>query len=143
MTIEQAQEQIVSEFQALKTWEDKYKKIISMGKDIAALPSEFCDEKYKVNGCQSQVWLHASIVDGKIVFIGDSDATIVKGLLAILLKIFSNQPAQEIIQANPDFITQMGLNVNLSQSRSNGVAAMIKQIKLYAFALHSMHVRSL
>jgi cysteine desulfuration protein SufE len=143
MTIEQAQEQIVSEFQALQTWDDKYKKIITMGKEIEPLASEFIADKYKVNGCQSQVWLHASMVNGKIVFTGDSDAMIVKGLLAILLKIFSNQPAQEIIQANPDFITKMGLNVHLSQSRSNGVAAMIKQMKLYAFALHSMHTRSL
>jgi cysteine desulfuration protein SufE len=138
MTIEQAQQQIVADFQALNTWEDKYKKIISLGKELAALPEEYYTEKYKVNGCQSQVWLHARMQNGKVVFIGDSDAMIVKGLLAILLKIFSEHSPEEIMQANPDFITKIGLNVHLSQSRSNGVAAMIKQMKLYAFALHSM-----
>ncbi len=138
MTIEQAQEQIVSQFQALHTWEDRYKQIISMGKEISSLPEEYYTDKFKVNGCQSQVWLHAKLQNGKIIFLGDSDAMIVKGLLAILLKIFSDRTPQEIMQTSPEFITQIGLNVHLSQSRSNGVAAMIKQMKLYAFALHSM-----
>ncbi|MCB0347563.1 MAG: SufE family protein [Bdellovibrionales bacterium] len=138
MTIEQAQEQIVSQFQDLQNWEDRYKKIIALGKELPSLPEEYYTDKYKVNGCQSQVWLHAKMQSGKIVFIGDSDAMIVKGLLAILLKIFSERSPEEVMQTTPDFITKIGLNVHLSQSRSNGVAAMIKQMKLYALALHTM-----
>lgn len=138
MNIQEAQTKIIDAFSQLQTWEDKYKYIIQLGKALPPLPAEYMTDKYKVNGCQSQVWLYAQYENGKVHFIGDSDAMIVKGLLALLLSIFSDKTSDEIMTANAQFITDLGLNVNLSQSRSNGVAAIIKQMKLYAFAFHSL-----
>ncbi|MFK8138737.1 MAG: SufE family protein [Bdellovibrionales bacterium] len=138
MSIEEKQNQIISEFNKLGSWEDRYKKLIQLGKDLPEFPDQYHKEDYLVKGCQSQVWLYAFNENGKMHIIGDSDAMIVKGLLAIVLKVYNDQAYEEIMKAEPRFVTELGLNVHLSQSRSNGLASMIKQIKLYAMAFYSM-----
>lgn len=132
MSIIEAKNQIVQQLSGFTEWEDKYKHIIKMGKDLAPLAEEFHSDDYKINGCQSQVWLRAEL-DGQFVkFSGDSDAMIVKGLVALLLKVYSNRTPQEIISLAPDFLKEIGLDQHLSQNRTNGLASMIKKIKMYA-----------
>jgi cysteine desulfuration protein SufE len=135
VNIIQRQQMTVKEFAALATWEDKYKRIIELGKKLPEYPEEFKIEQFKVKGCQSQVWLKTQISDqGIITFTGDSDALLVRGLLAMILNVFSKATAREIIEAPLDFLQELGLESHLSPSRSNGVFAMIKQIRLYAQA---------
>ncbi len=115
-------------------WTQKYEYIIDLGKNMP-----FIDEKFKTNenlikGCQSKVWLNVEYVDDKLIFTGDSDAIITKGIVAILIRAYSNQSPQDIIDAGVDFIEKIGLNQHLSQTRANGLSSMIKQIKLYALA---------
>lgn len=140
MSIEEKKQNIVSDFQNLPSWEEKYKKIIQLGKKLPPISEDLLAEKYLVKGCQSQVWLHAKQEENRIYFQGDSDAMIVKGLLAILLEIFSGQDIDEVLTADLSFVNDLGLNVHLSQSRSNGLAAMIKQMKLYAMAFKTMQI---
>jgi cysteine desulfuration protein SufE len=128
-----AQQKIIDEFSQLATWDEKYKKIIDYGKKLAPLPEEHRTEKNQVKGCQSQVWLHAELtLDGKVLLVADSDALIVKGLVALLLHVYSGQTPQEILSSPPEFLRTLGFDQNLSPSRSNGLHAMIKQIKNYA-----------
>ncbi len=129
----QAQE-IVLEFNALPDWESKYRRLIGLGKELPVMPENLKTDDNKVRGCQSQVWLHARFENGKVFFTADSDASIVKGLIALLLRVYSGLSPQEILAQSPDFIQELGLNANLSQARSNGLVAMIKQIKFYALA---------
>jgi cysteine desulfuration protein SufE len=136
MSLQSRQDQIVQEFQKLATWEDRYKKIIEMGRALPDLPESKKTEESKVKGCQSQVWLHASLGDqGEVILEGDSDALIVKGLVALLLKVYSGSKPQEILQINPQFLKAIGFEGNLSPSRANGLFAMLKQIQMFAFAL--------
>lgn len=126
---------IIEEFKSDITWEEKYKKLISLGKNLPAYPDEFRDEKFKVKGCQSQVWLHAKLVSsGEVHFDADSDALLVKGLIALLLNVFNDKQPKEILETSVDFVKEIGLEQNLTPSRSNGLFAMIKQIKIYAQA---------
>jgi len=137
--IKTRQVQIVEEFSGLRGWEDKYKKIIDLGKALEALEDEKKSEDLKVKGCQSQVWLHASLSpEKKVIFKADSDALIVKGLVSLLLRVYSDASADEIIQAEPDFVKDIGLDSHLSPSRTNGLLSMIKQIKYYATAFKAM-----
>lgn len=130
------QRDLVAEFATLSTWEDRYQKIIALGKALPAYPEELRVEDLKVKGCQSQVWLHAKLDENKYLwFQADSDALIVKGLVAVLLKIYSGKKPKEILETQPDFISELGFASNLSPSRANGLNAMIKQIKYYALAL--------
>lgn len=134
MTIEEAQQDIVGEFEFLTDWMDKYEMIIQMGKELPAI-----DDKYKIpenliKGCQSQVWLHADYKDGKLFFSADSDALITKGLVAMVVKVLSGQPPQEIIDSDLHFVDDIGLKSHLSPTRSNGLLSMLKQIKHYAIA---------
>jgi cysteine desulfuration protein SufE len=138
MTILEKQSEIVKEFSKIEQWEDRYKLIIQMGKKLPEFPKEFQNEKFKVKGCQSTVYMHAKKEDNKIYFIADSDAAIVKGLIALLLQTYSGHSPEEIMQTPPKFLEELGLNTHLSQSRSNGLASMIKQMKLYAFALNQI-----
>lgn len=140
MSVTEKQKLIIEEFSKLSSWEDKYKKIIQMGKELPEFPSEYVKEEFLVKGCQSQVWLYAFNENSKMHIIGDSDAMIVKGLLALLLNVFNDEKPTEVMQAPVDFIEKLGLNVHLSQSRSNGLAAMIKQIKLFAMAFHTINL---
>ncbi len=129
------QQKIIDEFSKLSSWDEKYKKIIDLGKKLSAFPEEYRTEQNKVKGCQSQVWLHASLTqDGKVELFADSDALIVKGLVALLLQIYSLQTPQEILSNPPEFLRAIGFDQNLSPSRSNGLHSMIKQIKHYAMA---------
>lgn len=131
-TIADKQNEIVAEFQAIADWQERYRRIIQFGRDLAEMPAEQHVDRYKVKGCQSQVWLHASLDGDRIVFLGDSDAAIVKGLVALVLHVYSGQTPADILATPPDFIDRIGLSENLSQTRASGLAAMIKQVKLYA-----------
>ncbi len=134
MTIQEIQDEIIDEFEFLGDWDDKYEFIISLGKDAEAYPEAFRDEAHKVKGCQSQVWLHHAIEGDRIRFWGDSDAMIPKGLISLLLRIYDNQPAQDIATSELYFLQKIGLAKNLSPSRSNGLASMAKKIKMTGIA---------
>ncbi len=135
MNLKQRSQKISEQFAGLQNWEDRYKKIIDMGKQLPEMPEELKTEDHKVRGCQSQVWLHARLNDqGQIVFQGDSDALLVRGLVAMLLQIYSGATPQEIITTQPDFLKEIGFEGNLSPSRANGLFSMIKQIRYYATA---------
>ena len=138
-SIEQIENEIVTQFAALENWEARYKKIIEMGKALPEMPEKLKTEDRKVKGCQSQVWLFASLDEQKSIhYQADSDALIVKGLVAVLVSIYSNQDPELIMKHQPDFIKKMGFEENLSPSRANGLASMIKQMKLYAMAFFVM-----
>jgi len=126
--------EIAAELNQFDDWEDRYSHIIAMGKTLAPFPQEHKKEAFLVSGCQSQVWLHPEY-DGKTIhFDADSDALVVKGLVAILMRIYNERSPQEILNVPKDFITTLGLDTHLSQNRANGLASMIKQIGLYAVA---------
>ena len=130
-------DEIVSHFAGLNSWEDKYKEIINLGKGLKAMPEELIVDAHKVKGCQSQVWLFpemSSPVDN-LIFYADSDALIAKGLVALVLKVCNGSTADEIVGLTTQFIEDIGLKEHLSPNRSNGILAMFKQIKLYAFAI--------
>lgn len=142
MTLKQRSEQIIAEFSRLETWEDRYKKIIALGKKMPDLPDSLRTEESKVKGCQSQVWLHAKQNDqGEIIFQGDSDALLVKGLVAMLLEIYSGSTPEEILTTPPEFLKAIGFEGNLSPSRANGLFAMIKQIRYFATAFAMLKKR--
>jgi cysteine desulfuration protein SufE len=135
MSILQTQARIVAEYQALTTWEDRYQKIIALGRALPSLAEEFRTDDNKVRGCSSTVWLYATNVDDRIVFHADSDAAIPKGLVALLVQVYSGHTAKEILGAPPEFIEELGLNQNLSPNRANGLTSMVKQLMAYAVAL--------
>lgn len=133
--IENRIKSIVREFQAIANWEDKYKKIIEMGKSLQTLEDSKKTEDIKVKGCQSQVWLLASLTsEKKIQFQADSDALIVKGLVSILVSVYSDSSPEEILANPPTFLKELGFESNLSPSRANGLYAMVKQMQYYAIA---------
>ena len=134
MSILQDMARLVDEFQELPDWESRYKRIIALAKELKPMPDALKNDDNKVRGCSSTVWLHAELQGGNVVFLGDSDAVLVRGLVALLLKVYSGHPATEILKAPPDFIEELGLNVNLSPNRANGLTAMVKQIMIYAAA---------
>lgn len=136
--ISDRQKEIVSNFAVFDDWQDKYRLIIDMGRKLPEFPEEHRTEENKVKGCQSQVWFHARLEGDRVVFVADSDAAIVRGLIAILLKVFSDAPPREILEASTDFLKEMGLGDHLSPTRSNGLAAMVKQIKYYAMAFNTL-----
>ncbi len=139
MTLDQRQQFIIDEFSQIQGWEARYKKIIEVGKNLPELDPEFKKEDLKVKGCQSQVWIHARLDEKKkIQFRGDSDALIVRGLVALVLKVYSDASPDEILQSEPRFISGIGLESHLSPSRTNGLFAMIKQIKYYAAAFKAL-----
>jgi len=134
MTINEIQQEIIEEFSAFEDWMDKYSYLIELGNELKDLDPKDKIDQYIIKGCQSRVWLVSDFVDGKIIFRGESDAVIVKGLVALLLRVVSNQTPQEIINNELYFVDEIGLKQHLSPTRSNGLLAMIKQIKLYAVA---------
>lgn len=134
------QTQLIKEFSEIKTWDDRYKKMIDMGKKLPEMPMEFKTEKNLIKGCQSQVWLHARLTtDGRVELFGDSDALIVKGIVAVLLAIYNQSLPEEIMQHQPDFLRDIGFEANLSPSRTNGLHSMLKQIKMYATAFYFLN----
>jgi cysteine desulfuration protein SufE len=115
-------------------WTEKYEYIIDLGKSLPVIKTQYKTQENIIRGCQSKVWLYAENIDNKLIFTADSDAIITKGIIAILIRTFSNQSAKEIINAKTDFVEKIGLKEHLSQTRANGLSSMIKQIKLYAVA---------
>lgn len=134
-TIAEREADIVEEFSMFDEWLDKYEHIIELGKSLAPLAPEFHADEWKVKGCQSQVWLHPVRQDDALVFQADSDAAITKGLVALMVRVLSGQPARAIAQAPLAFLDRIGLHEHLSPTRSNGLASMVKQMKLYAGAI--------
>ncbi|MBR6251784.1 MAG: SufE family protein [Bacteroidales bacterium] len=134
MTIEEIQQEIVDEFSGYDDWMDKYSYLIELGNDMPPYPEEQRTQQNLIDGCQSQVWIYAEYRDGKIFFEADSDAIIVKGIVGLLVRVFSDHTPQEILDTNLHFIDDIGLKENLTPTRSNGLLAMIKQMKLYALA---------
>ena len=138
MDITQRQQQIIDEFTGMPDWEERYKRIIEYGRELAPMDEQNQTDKNKVKGCQSTVWLHAAMKDGALQLQGDSDAMIVRGLVALLLKVYSGATPAEAVATQPDFIVATGLSNHLSQTRANGLAAMVKQIKMYAAVFQAM-----
>lgn len=134
MTIEDVQNEIIDEFAMFEDWEERYQYMIDLGKDLPLIDEKYKTEDNIIKGCQSKVWVHANMVDDKVNFTADSDAIITKGIIAILIRVFSNQHPTAIIEANTDFIDKIGLKEHLSPTRANGLVSMIKQLKLYAIA---------
>lgn len=137
MTIKEIQEEIIDEFSLFEDWMERYEYIIDLGKSLPLIDSEYKIDENLIKGCQSKVWLHSELQDERLVFTADSDAILTKGIVALLLRVYSNQPAAEILATNTDFIDQIGLKEHLSPTRANGLVSMIKQIKLYAIALQA------
>lgn len=129
MDINAIQDEIISEFEFLPDWEDKYNYIIELARDLAPYPEQFRDDVHKVRGCQSQVWLHSELKDGKVHLFADSDALIPKGLISLLLRVYDQQSPKDIAASPLYFIDKIGLSSNLSPTRSNGLASMVKRIQ--------------
>lgn len=136
-TINELQDEIIEEFSVFEDWMDKYALLIEMGKDLSPLDPQYKTSNNLIEGCQSRVWLHADYQNGKVIYEGESDAVIVKGIISLLIKILSNHTPDEIISADLHFINAIGLKDHLSPTRSNGLVAMLKQMKLYALAFKS------
>jgi len=136
-TIESIQQDIVNEFDFFDDWSEKYQYLIDLGKNLPDFNETNRIDENLVKGCQSNVWLHAEIIDDKIVYTADSDAIISKGIISILISVFSGQKPDAIVKAKMDFIDKIGLSNHLSQTRANGLLSMVKQIKLYAVAYNS------
>ena len=133
-TIENIEDEIVEEFSMFDSWDDKYEYIIDLGKKLPPLEDEYKKAENKVRGCQSTVWLVAEYRNGSIFYKAESDAVIVKGLISMLIRVLSGQPAEKIINAPLDFIARIGMMSHLAQTRSNGLLSMVKQMRNYAFA---------
>ena len=134
MTINDIQDEIIEEFSGFDDWMDKYQLLIDLGNEQAPLDERYKTEQNLIDGCQSRVWLQADYADGRIHFSAESDALIVKGIVALLIRVLSDHTPQEILDADLYFIDEIGLKEHLSPTRSNGLVAMVKQIRLYALA---------
>ena len=139
MTINEIQDQIIEEFSELDDWMDKYQLLIDLGSEQEPLPEEYKTDSNLIDGCQSRVWLQADEVDGRLVFQAESDALIVKGIVSLLVQVLSGHTAEEIVDADLYFIEEIGLKEHLSPTRSNGLVAMVKQMRLYALAYKAKH----
>ena len=134
MSIQDIQDEIIDEFSMFDDWEERYQYMIDLGKDLPLIDTHYKIDENLIRGCQSKVWVHAQMEDEKVVFTADSDAIITKGIIAILIRVFSNQHPKAILDANSDFIDKIGLKEHLSPTRANGLVSMIKQLKMYAIA---------
>ncbi|ADV48926.1 Cysteine desulfuration protein SufE [Cellulophaga algicola DSM 14237] len=134
MNIKEIQNDIVDEFSMFDDWMQRYEYMIDLGKSLPLIEAQYKTDDNIIKGCQSKVWVHADLKDNKLVFTADSDAIITKGIIAILIRAFSNQKPKDIIDADTAFIDEIGLKEHLSPTRANGLVSMIKQIKLYAIA---------
>ncbi len=136
MTIKEIQNEIVDEFSMFdpESWDERYQYVIDLGKTLPLIDEKFKTEENIIKGCQSKVWLYGEEQNDKIIFTADSDAILTKGIIAILIRAFSNQTPEAILEANTEFIDEIGLKDHLSPTRANGLVSMIKQIKMYALA---------
>jgi cysteine desulfuration protein SufE len=130
--------QIKKQFLTYSDWEDRYRELIHLGRELTPYPEEKREEKYKVKGCQSQVWLFPEFKNGRVYFYADSDAILVKGIIGLLVKVYSDATPDEILSTKPDFLKEVGITEHLSMNRSNGLAAMMKQIQMYALVFKSL-----
>lgn len=137
MTINEAQDEVVEEFSSFDDWMDKYQMLIDLGNELEPLDAKYKTESNLIDGCQSRVWLQADYKDGLISFTADSDALIVKGIIALLIQVLSGHTPKEILGADLYFIDRIGLKDHLSPTRSNGLLAMVKQIRMYALAFEA------
>ena len=138
MAIEAKTAALVDEFARLPDWEGRYKRILSMARALGEMPERHRTDQNKVRGCSSTVWLHAGMRDGRVRYLADSDALLVKGLVKLLVDVYSDETPADIAAHQPVFIEQLGLNANLSPNRASGVGAMVKQIKSYAVAFQHL-----
>lgn len=141
--INQRIQKIKAEFQSFNEWEERYKHLIDLGKKMAPMNEAHRVEENKVKGCQSQVWLHAELIDDKVIFSADSDASIVKGIIALLVYVYSGATPDEILTTKPTFFEDIGLREHLSMSRANGLNSMLKQITYYAMAFKAKQMARL
>ena len=137
MSIPEIENQLAEEFAAYDDWLDKYNVLVEMGKSLPVIEPQYKTDPYLITGCQSKVWLHAELKEGRIIFTADSDAIITKGIVNLLIRVLSNQLPGDILDAKLEFIDQIGLKEHLSPTRSNGLTNMVKQMKLYAFAFQT------
>lgn len=137
MTINELQDNVIEEFSAFDDWMDKYALLIDLGNSLPPLDEKYKTESNLIEGCQSRVWLQADYADGKLVFKGESDAVIVKGIVSLLINVLSDHTPQEILDADLYFIDKIGLKEHLSPTRSNGLVSMVKQMRLYALAFRA------
>ncbi len=136
MSIQEIEKEIIEEFELFgDDWEGKYEHIIDLGKSLPKIKEEYKTEDRIIKGCQSKVWLHSELKDGKIVFTADSDAIITKGMVALMIRVLSNQKPEDVVNAELEFVDKIGLKEHLSPTRANGLVSMIKQMKLDALAL--------
>jgi cysteine desulfuration protein SufE len=134
VTIKDIQNDIIDEFSMFDDWMQRYEYMIELGKSLPLIDDQYKTDDNIIKGCQSKVWVHADMNDNNVVFTADSDAIITKGIIAILIRVFSNQTPKDIIDADTNFIDEIGLKEHLSPTRANGLVSMIKQIKMYAIA---------
>lgn len=134
VSIQDIQSDIIDEFSMFDDWEERYQYMIDLGKTLPLIDAKYKTDDNIIRGCQSKVWVHAEMNADKVIFTADSDAIITKGIIAILIRVFSNQHPKNIIDADTDFIDQIGLKEHLSPTRANGLVSMIKQLKMYAIA---------
>ncbi len=139
MSVDEIEKEIINEFSIFEDWMDKYNYLIEMGKTCPQIDEKNKTEQHLISGCQSRVWLSAEYESGKVIYKADSDAVITKGIASLLIRVLSNQPPQSIIDARLDFINEIGLSTHLSPTRSNGLQAMVKQMKLYALAFKAKY----
>ena len=137
MTIKEIQEEIIDEFSMFDDWMERYEYIIDLGKSLPLINERYKLDENLIKGCQSKVWLHSELNNSNLVFTADSDAILTKGIVALLLRVFSDQKAQDILEADTNFIDEIGLKEHLSPTRANGLVSMLKQIKMYAIALQT------
>jgi len=137
--IERIEDEIVEEFELFDDWADKYQYIIELGQKLGPLADKYKDDNHRIKGCQSSVWLHAYQKEGRVHFEADSDSTFVKGEIALLIRVLSERSPKEIIDTDLRFLDKIGLRQHIAITRANGLASMIKQMKLYAVGLQSTH----
>ncbi len=140
MTIEETEQEIIEEFEIFDDWMQKYEHLIDLGKSLPLINEKFKTEDKLIKGCQSQVWMHSELKDGKVIFTAESDAIITKGMVALMVRVLSNHTPDEIMHSKLDFINTIGLTQHLSPTRSNGLVSMIKQMKLDALAFKQSKV---
>jgi cysteine desulfuration protein SufE len=137
MTINELQDKVIDDFSAFDDWMDKYALLIDLGNSLPPLEEKYKTESNLIEGCQSRVWLQADYIDGKIIFKGESDAVIVKGIVSLLISVLSDHTPKEILDADLYFVEKIGLKEHLSPTRSNGLVAMLKQMRMYALAFRA------
>ncbi|MGN7722816.1 SufE family protein [Chitinophaga sp. 22620] len=142
MTIKEQQDRIIEDFEVFGDWMEKYEYIIQLGKDLPLIDPKYKTDDNLIRGCQSKVWLHAELADGKLVFTADSDAVITKGLVGLVIQVLSGQTPKDIAEADIYFIDAIGLTSHLSPTRSNGLLSMLKQIKLYAIGYQAKSLQN-